>query len=237
MKRFLIITGGVCLLSAAAVAAEQSMLARVTVYWASGGGGSDHWTRKHVAASGARLRSGHCAVDPRRIPYGSKVRVDGDTLVAVDTGGHVKSRRAALRAGRTAAERNAIVIDRFFETKGQALAWAKHHPHFMTVTVDSSKEPSATARSLVATATQKTQPTVTTAAATVVSIAPPARKTSALRNSISTPRTQSVAVVRTNLTRTQNAPLIAANKTTPAVEAATEPVPRSRLGRSLAYIP
>jgi hypothetical protein len=34
---------------------------------------------------------------------------------------------------RTAAERNAIVIDRFFETKQKALAWVKANPHFMVV--------------------------------------------------------------------------------------------------------
>src|SRR4051794_16711716 len=207
MKQCLIITGGVCLLSAAAVAAEQSMLARVTVYWASGGGGSDHWTRKHVAASGARLRSGHCAVDPRRIPYGSKVRIDGDTLVAVDTGGHVKSRRAARRAGRTIAERNAIVVDRFFETKGQALAWAKHHPHFMTVQVTSPNESlvagvtktatvrtasntTAAAKSLVVAAPQRATQPVTTTTTSIASMAPAPPRTRVLRNSIATPRTQ-----------------------------------------------
>jgi hypothetical protein len=38
-------------------------------------------------------------------------------------------------SGRNAAERNAIVIDRFFETKQKALAWAKAHPHFIVVQV------------------------------------------------------------------------------------------------------
>ena len=33
------------------------------------------------------------------------------------------------------AERNAIVIDRFFDTKEKALAWAIVHPHFMTVRI------------------------------------------------------------------------------------------------------
>jgi 3D (Asp-Asp-Asp) domain-containing protein len=116
-------------------AAEQSFLARVTVYWASGGGGSDYWTRRHVGASGARLRAGHCAVDPRRIPYGSKVTLPDGTLLAVDTGSAVRSRKAARLCGRTAFERNAIVIDRFFETKQQALSWARRNPYFMFVKV------------------------------------------------------------------------------------------------------
>jgi 3D (Asp-Asp-Asp) domain-containing protein len=116
-------------------AAEQSVLARVTVYWASGGKGSDQWTRRHICSTGARLRAGHCAVDPRRIPYGSKVVFPDGTLIAVDTGGAVRSRRAARLSGRTASERNAIVIDRFFETKQQALNWASRNPHFLFVKV------------------------------------------------------------------------------------------------------
>src|SRR3954470_18895402 len=116
-------------------AAEQSVLARVTVYWASGGKGSDRWTRQHICSTGTRLRAGHCAVDPRRIPYGSKVIFPDGTLVAVDTGGAVRSRKAARLSGRTASERNAIVIDRFFETKQQALSWASRNPHFLFVKV------------------------------------------------------------------------------------------------------
>jgi 3D (Asp-Asp-Asp) domain-containing protein len=81
------------------------------------------------------LRVGHCAVDPRRIPYGSKVVLLDGVFTAVDTGGAVINRKAARRAGRTASERNALVIDRFFETKQQALSWAKAHPEFMTVQV------------------------------------------------------------------------------------------------------
>ena len=123
------------LLAPASYAAEQSVLARVTVYWASGGGGSDHWTRRHICSTGARLRSGHCAVDPRRVPYGSKVTLPDGTLLAVDTGSAVRSRKAARLSGRTATERNAIVIDRFFETKQQALSWANRNPYFMFVRI------------------------------------------------------------------------------------------------------
>jgi hypothetical protein len=81
------------------------------------------------------LRPGHCAVDPRRIPYGSKVTLPDGALLAVDTGSAVVSRKAARRSGRTAQERSAVVIDRFFETKQQALSWAKRNPYFMLVQV------------------------------------------------------------------------------------------------------
>ena len=124
-------------LAPGAFAREQSLLARVTVYWASGGRGSDQWTRRHVCSTGTRLHAGHCAVDPRRIPYGSRVILPDATLIAVDTGSAVVSRKAARRAGRTALEKNALVIDRFFETKVQALSWARRNPYFMSVPVSS----------------------------------------------------------------------------------------------------
>ena len=135
MKQFLIAFILLLLLAPAGFAREQSILARVTVYWASGGKGSDPWTRRHVCSTGARLQAGHCAVDPRRIPYGSRVTLPDGTLVAVDTGSAVRSRKAARLSGRTAVERSALVIDRFFETKQQALSWAGRNPYFMFVRI------------------------------------------------------------------------------------------------------
>ena len=115
---------------------HQTVLARVTVYWASGGKGSDKYTRKHQCSTGLRLKTGHCAVDPAKIPYGSNIILpDGTSLAAVDTGTAVKNRKAARVLGRTSPEKSAIVIDRFFETKSQALAWANSHPHFVPVRV------------------------------------------------------------------------------------------------------
>jgi 3D (Asp-Asp-Asp) domain-containing protein len=111
MKRFIITLGLALLLAPAAPAAftrqQDSMLARVTVYWARGGSGSDRDTRQHKSATGARLRPGHCAVDPRRIAYGSQVVFpDGTSTAAVDTGSAVRSRKAARYAGRTPIFRN-----------------------------------------------------------------------------------------------------------------------------------
>ena len=114
----------------------NSLLARVTVYWAKGGRGADQYSRQHKSATGMRLQQGHCAVDPRKIPYGSKVVMpDGTTLHAVDTGTAVRNRKAARNAGRTSTEKNAIVIDKFFETKRQALMWANSNPPFVNVKV------------------------------------------------------------------------------------------------------
>ena len=115
---------------------DNSLLARVTVYWAQGGHDADQYTRQHKSATGTRLRQGHCAVDPQKIPYGSRVVLpDGSALSAVDTGSAVRNRKAARRSGRTNYERNAIVIDKFFETKRQALAWANSNPPFVSVKV------------------------------------------------------------------------------------------------------
>src|SRR6266571_4540373 len=121
---------------------DKSLLARVTVYWAQGGHGADQYTSQHKSATGTRLRQGHCAVDPRKIPYGSRVVLpDGTTLSAVDTGTAVRNRKAARRSGRTSYERNAIVIDKFFENKRQALAWANSNPPFVSVKVISPIAP------------------------------------------------------------------------------------------------
>jgi hypothetical protein len=119
-----------------AYARDNSLLARVTVYWARGGQGSDRYSRQHKSATGQRLQQGHCAVDPKRIPYGSRVVLpDGTALNAVDTGSAVRNRKAARKSGRTINERNAIVIDKFFETKRQALTWANSNPPFVSVKV------------------------------------------------------------------------------------------------------
>jgi len=113
----------------------KSLLARVTVYWAKGRG-SDHMTRAHKSATGIKLHDGHCAVDARKVPYGSKILYpDGDCDIAVDCGTDVINRKAARHAGRTVAEKSAIVIDKFFETKQQALQWERCHPMFLSVQI------------------------------------------------------------------------------------------------------
>jgi hypothetical protein len=114
---------------------EQSVFARVTVYWRSEGSG------EHAASNGCRLREGHCAVDPKKIPFGSQVVFDDIACIAVDSGPAVVSRKAARLTGRNARERNALVIDRFFETKKSAMAWAASHPHFVNVWIVAPNSP------------------------------------------------------------------------------------------------
>jgi 3D (Asp-Asp-Asp) domain-containing protein len=119
-------------------ASDRTSLARVTVYWPGEGSG------KSAAWNGARLREDHCAVDPKKIPYGSKISFGDVECMAVDTGPGVVKRTAARSLGRTTAERNAIVIDRFFDTRQRALAWENAHPHFMVVRVQTAGTKEAT---------------------------------------------------------------------------------------------
>ena len=134
MKRFIMTAGLLLSFACQPFASDQTALARVTVYWPGEGSGTN------AAWNGAQLREDHCAVDPKKIPYGSKVLFGDGQCVAVDTGPDVVNRKAARSLGRTRAERNAIVVDRFFDTRQRALAWENAHPHFMMVRVQTAEE-------------------------------------------------------------------------------------------------
>src|SRR5438477_10856950 len=108
MKHLLVAIGFVFLFAVPAFAREESLLARITVYWPGEG-------QVRACSNGARLRAGHCAVDPKKIPFGSHVLFPDATCLAVDSGPAVVSRSAARSCGRTAAQRSTLVIDRFFE--------------------------------------------------------------------------------------------------------------------------
>src|SRR5436305_13501743 len=112
-----------------AIAGEGAMLVHVTCYSRSEKSG------QRAAWNGARLRTGDCAVDPRKITYGSTIIFPDIEGVAVDTGPSVVSRKPARCHGRCAVERNALVIDRFFETRYEAMAWKNGHGRFMNVRV------------------------------------------------------------------------------------------------------
>ena len=68
MRELVIVVGCALLLACQSFGAERSVLARVTVYWHREGGSDDY-----AAWNGTPLREGHCAVDPEKIPYGSKL--------------------------------------------------------------------------------------------------------------------------------------------------------------------
>jgi hypothetical protein len=133
MKRLVTTAGLVLIFACQSFPSDRTALARVTVYWPGEGSGMS------AAWNGARLRENHCAVDPKKIPYGSKVIFGDGECMAIDTGPEVVKRKAARSLGRTSVERNAIVVDRFFDTKQRALTWASTHPHFMMVRVQTAE--------------------------------------------------------------------------------------------------
>ena len=134
MKRLVITAGLVLSFACQPFASDRTALARVTVYWPGEGSG------RSAAWNGARLREDHCAVDPKAIPYGSKITFGDTECIAVDTGPDVVKRKAARSLGHTTAERNAIVVDRFFDSRQGALAWESTHPHFMMVRIRAAQE-------------------------------------------------------------------------------------------------
>jgi 3D (Asp-Asp-Asp) domain-containing protein len=167
IRELAFIGGFVSLFASGAFARDEPVLARVTVYWPGEGGYQACW-------NGARLRPGHCAVDPNKIPYGSRVLFPDATCVAVDTGPAVVNRKAARLTGRTQRERNALVIDRFFESKEQALAWERRHPHFMTVRVVSGRAASPSrSRTIEQPQTNTTDVVQATVPQTVPTLPPP----------------------------------------------------------------
>jgi 3D (Asp-Asp-Asp) domain-containing protein len=111
----------------------ETHLARVTAYWP--GEGADY-TARGLSSSGVQLRDGHCAVDPKVIPYGSMVKIAGvGEYVAVDTGPAVVSRRAARQAGRTSRERNALVVDVYCSSRSKARVFEANAPDFAVINV------------------------------------------------------------------------------------------------------
>src|SRR6516162_7081762 len=134
MKRLLTTVGLLLSFACHLFASDRTTLARVTVYWPGEGSG------RSAAWNGARLHEDHCAVEPKKIPYGSKVVFGDGECTAVDTGPDVVERKAARWLGHTAAERNAIVVDRFFDSRQTALAWESTHPHFMMVRIRTAQE-------------------------------------------------------------------------------------------------
>ncbi|MCE0497269.1 MAG: 3D domain-containing protein [Methylacidiphilales bacterium] len=110
----------------------------MTAYWASEG---DHYTSLGISSTGIHLHDGYCAVDPRIIPYGSVVTITGlGKYLAVDTGSAVISRQAARETGHTSAERAALVIDLYFESRRDGENFAETGPKFALITWQTPSE-------------------------------------------------------------------------------------------------
>lgn len=83
---------------------------RLTAYWI----GQDPDTSKFRSSTGYTLKSGKtCAVDPKIIPYGSTVIIDGKEFKAIDTGTAVIAKKASRG--------KLPVVDLFYKTERQAM--------------------------------------------------------------------------------------------------------------------
>jgi 3D (Asp-Asp-Asp) domain-containing protein len=90
---------------------------RLTAYWC----GQDPDTSRFKSSTGYTLKSGRsCAVDPRIIPYGSTVVVDGKEFKAIDTGTAVIAKKAS--------HGKLPVVDLFFKTERQAMVALNNMP-------------------------------------------------------------------------------------------------------------
>lgn len=108
---------------------SEEYMARVTYYWPGNGGQVGYQT-----STGKRPSCGKTiAVDPRIIPYGSKVKIPqmGLTTTAIDTGGDVRSKAASKKLGK-----NNIVIDVFCANAAVARARIAKYPMFMKIIVE-----------------------------------------------------------------------------------------------------
>lgn len=106
----------------------KEFIARVTYYWPGDGGQVGTITstgRKAICGKSA-------AVDPKIIPYGSEIYIPemGKTVVAVDTGSAVKSRKASKAVGR-----DNIVIDVFCANRSEARRRIAKYPMFMKIQI------------------------------------------------------------------------------------------------------
>lgn len=111
--------------------AEDGRRVTLTTYWSSGSG-SDHWSSRNQSASGKQLRgNSSVAADPSLYPYGTILDIEGvGRRVSLDTGSDVIKRKASRLRGV-----NYPVIDLFFDSKAEALRFARSGPPFATVRV------------------------------------------------------------------------------------------------------
>jgi 3D (Asp-Asp-Asp) domain-containing protein len=88
----------------------KKLKVRLTAYWC----GQDPDTSRFKSSTGYTLKSGRtCAVDPKIIPYGSTVVIDGKEFKAIDTGTAVVAKKAS--------HGKLPVVDLFYKTERQAM--------------------------------------------------------------------------------------------------------------------
>ena len=107
---------------------KKELKVRITAYWAKGGD-TDSWSAKRQSSTGVRLKPNvSVAVDPRIIPYFSRVYIPNLGMrIAHDTGTDVIRRKASRG--------KYPVIDIFFLHKKDALKFANNNPKIVKVAV------------------------------------------------------------------------------------------------------
>ena len=105
---------------------KKEVLVRVTFYYPN----EDKSGFK--GSTGVKLKPWvHCAVDPKKIPYGRSVAIPGIGVVkAVDTGSAVKSMKAAKEWGKTVP-----VIDVCVANRKEMDRMAREFPRFVKVRI------------------------------------------------------------------------------------------------------
>ena len=108
--------------------AKKQIKVRLTAYWAKGSG-TDSWSAKRQSSTGATLKPNKSvAVDPRIIPYFSKLYIPNlGFRFAHDTGTDVIRKKAS--------HGKYPVVDIFFMTEKEAMRFVNNNPKIVKVAV------------------------------------------------------------------------------------------------------
>jgi 3D (Asp-Asp-Asp) domain-containing protein len=108
--------------------AKKEIKVRLTAYWAKGSG-TDSWSAKRQSSTGATLKPNKSvAVDPRIIPYFSKLYIPNlGFRFAHDTGTDVIRKKAS--------HGKYPVVDIFFMTEKEAMRFVNNNPKIVKVAV------------------------------------------------------------------------------------------------------
>jgi len=108
--------------------AKKEIKVRLTAYWAKGSG-TDSWSAKRQSSTGATLKPNRSvAVDPKVIPYFSKLYIPNlGFRFAHDTGTDVIRKKAS--------HGKYPVVDIFFMTEKEAIRFVNNNPKIVKVAV------------------------------------------------------------------------------------------------------
>lgn len=111
------------------MADSSEITARITYYWPGGSGQVGTKTSTGNVAKSNKT----AAVDPKVIPYGSKINIPmmQKVYVAHDTGSAVVKRTASRKLGR-----DNIVVDIFCSSRKEASYYIKKYPTFMKIKIE-----------------------------------------------------------------------------------------------------